>query len=69
MFNVIDKTTGEIHIVYGMNGTHFLIYNAELDCWYYKDMSECRPCIAGVDLGVEVLVDPEAFRGFNYGAK
>lgn len=43
MFKVIDKATGEIHTVYGMNGTHFLLYNAELEWWFYKDMSECRP--------------------------
>lgn len=45
MFKVIDKITGEIHTVYGMNGTHFLIYNSELDWWFYKNMEECRPCI------------------------
>lgn len=43
MFNVIDKNTGEVFTVYGLNGTHFLLYNAELDCWFYKDISHCVP--------------------------
>lgn len=43
MFKVISKNTGEIHTVYGTNGTHFLMYNAELDWWYYKPMHECKP--------------------------
>lgn len=46
MFKVIDKTTGEIFTVYGYNGTHFLIYNSELDWWYFKNIDECRP-VAG----------------------
>lgn len=45
MFKVEDKTTGEVFTVYGLNGTHFLLYNEELDWWFYKDMSECRPYI------------------------
>ena len=45
MFNVIDKNTGEVFTVYGLNGMYFLIYNAELDWWFYKDMSECRPYV------------------------
>lgn len=45
MFKVVDKTTGEIFTVYGTNGTHFIVYDAEHDWWFYKDMSECRPCI------------------------
>ena len=43
MFKVIEKTTGEIFTVYGLNGTHFLCYNAELDWWFYKNIEECRP--------------------------
>lgn len=43
MFKVIDKTTGEIFTVYGLNGTYFLCYNAELDYWFYKYIEECRP--------------------------
>lgn len=43
MFKVIDKTTGEVFTVYGLNGTHFLIYNTELDWWHYKPINECRP--------------------------
>ena len=31
MFKVIDKTTGEIFTVYGTNGTHFIVYDAEHD--------------------------------------
>lgn len=45
MFKVIDKTTGEVFAVYCMNGTHFLIYDAVHDWWFYKDMNECRPYI------------------------
>lgn len=45
MFKVIDKTTGEIFTVYGLVGTHFLCYNADLDWWFYKNMEECRPYI------------------------
>ena len=62
MFKVIDKTTGEVFIVYGLNGTHFLIYDAVHEWWFYKDMNECRPCICGIDFGVE-LVDIETARG------
>lgn len=47
MFKVIDKTTGEAFTVYGLNGTYFLIYNAELDYWYYKEMNECKPLEEG----------------------
>ncbi len=43
MFKVIDKTTGEIYTVYGLNGTHFLIYDAVYDWWLYKHIDECRP--------------------------
>lgn len=43
MFKVIDKTTDEIFTVYGLNGTHFLIYKEELDWWYFKPIDECRP--------------------------
>lgn len=43
MFKVIDKTTGEIYTVYGLNGTSFLLYNVDLDWWFYKDIDECRP--------------------------
>lgn len=45
MFKVMDKNTGEVFMVYGLNGTHFLIYNAELDWWYYKPIDECKPYI------------------------
>lgn len=43
MFKVEDKTTGEIYTVYGLNGTHFMIYDDEHDCWFYKYIEECRP--------------------------
>ena len=43
MFKVIDKTTGEIYTVYGLHGTSFLLYNVDLDWWFYKDIDECRP--------------------------
>lgn len=43
MFKVKDKATGEILPVYGMTGSYFLIYNAELDWWHYKPMIECSP--------------------------
>lgn len=43
MFKVKIAATGEIETVYGLNGTHFLMYNAELDWWYYKEMHECVP--------------------------
>ena len=46
MFKVIDKTTGEVFTVYGLNGMYFLVYNHELDWWFYKDMNECRPVAA-----------------------
>ena len=45
MFKVIDKTTGEVFTVYGLNGTHFLIYKEELDWWYFKPIDECRPYV------------------------
>ena len=65
MFEVIDKTTGEIFTVYGLNGTHFLIYNEELDWWFFKNMDECRPHISNDDFKVNVTIDPEAFRRVN----
>ncbi len=43
MFRVIDKTTGEVFTVYGLNGTHFLIYDAVHDWWFFKPMEECKP--------------------------
>lgn len=43
MFKVIDKTTGEVFTVYGLNGTHFLIYDAVHEWWFYKEMNECKP--------------------------
>ena len=43
MFKVIDKTTGEIFTVYGLNGTSFLLYDFVNDLWFYKDIDECRP--------------------------
>ena len=43
MFKIEDKTTGEIYTVYGINGTHFLIYDEEHDWWFYKHIEECRP--------------------------
>ena len=52
MFKVIDKTTGEAFTVYGLNGTHFLIYNAKLDWWYYKPIDECRPVAGDPSTGV-----------------
>ena len=52
MFKVIDKTTGEIFTVYGTNGTHFVVYDAEHDWWFYKDMSECRPMDHNANGGV-----------------
>lgn len=64
MFKVIDKTTGEIFTVYGLNGTHFLVYNAELEWWFYKDMNECRPYVSGDDSGTKVMLDPEVFGRF-----
>ena len=45
MFKVMDKNTGEVFTVYGLNGMYFLIYNEELDWWFYKDMGECRPYV------------------------
>lgn len=52
MFKVIDKTTGEVFTVYGLIGTHFLIYNAEYDWWFYKNMNECRPYHSGDDFKI-----------------
>ena len=43
MFKVIDKTTGEVFTVYGLNGTHFLIYDSKIDWWFYKPIDECKP--------------------------
>ena len=43
MFKVIDKTTGELFTVYGLNGTHFLIYDSKIDWWFYKPIDECKP--------------------------
>ena len=43
MFKVIDKTTEEIYTVYGLNGTHFLIYDSKIDWWFYKPIDECKP--------------------------
>lgn len=43
MFKVIDKTTGEVFTVYGLNATHFLIYDAVHDWWFFKPVDECRP--------------------------
>lgn len=43
MFEVMDKTTGEVFTVYGLNSTYFLIYDEVHDWWFYKDMNECRP--------------------------
>ena len=63
MFKVIDKTTEEIYTVYGLNGTHFLIYDSEHDLWCYKNMDECRPYVSGGDSGAKIMLDPEAFRG------
>lgn len=47
MFTVIDKTTGEVITVYALSGSYFLIYNAELDWWFYKPINECRPVVEG----------------------
>ena len=43
MFKVEDKTTGERYTVFATNGTHFLVYNEELEWWFYKNIDECRP--------------------------
>ena len=43
MFKVIDKTTGEVFTVYGLNATHFLIYDAVHDWWFFKPVDECKP--------------------------
>lgn len=43
MFKVEDKTTGEIFTVYGLNGTHFLIFDEVHDWWLFKNIDECRP--------------------------
>lgn len=56
MFKVIDKTTGEVFTVYGLNGTHFLIYDAVHDWWFYKDMNECRPYITTENFIVKGLI-------------
>lgn len=50
MFKVSDKTTGEVFTVYGLNGTHFLCYNAELDWWFFKNIEECRPVYIRADM-------------------
>lgn len=42
MFKVVEIATGEIHTVYGMNGTYFLVYD-DKNHWYYIDMDICRP--------------------------
>ena len=60
MFKVIDKTTGEVFTVYGLSGTHFVIYDEKLDWWFYKNMDECRPFVASEDVALKI--DPEVFR-------
>lgn len=47
MFKVQDKTTGEIFTVYGLTGNYFLLYNSELDWWFFKKIDECRPVAGG----------------------
>lgn len=47
MFKVEDKTTGEIVTVYGLYGTHFLIFDEAHDWWLYKNIDECRPVAGG----------------------
>lgn len=42
-FKVEEKTTGEIFTVYGLYGTHFLIFDEVHDWWLYKHVDECRP--------------------------
>ena len=64
MFKVIDKTTGEVFTVYGLNGTHFLIYDSEHDWWFFKLIDECRPYVSGDDSGATVMLDPEEFRRY-----
>lgn len=43
MFKIVDKMTGEVLTVYGINGTHFLIYDEKMDCWKYYPMNIFRP--------------------------
>lgn len=47
MFKVEDKTTGEIITVYGLYGSHFLIYDEAHDWWLFKNIDECRPVADG----------------------
>lgn len=43
MFKVQDKTTEEIFTVYGLYGSHFLIFDEAHDWWLFKNIDECRP--------------------------
>lgn len=45
MFNVINKNTGETITVYHINGTHFLLWNAEDKHWYYDEMDNYEPVL------------------------
>ena len=42
MFQVRHKQTGKIRTVYGLNGTHYLLWDKEIG-WFYEDISAYRP--------------------------
>jgi hypothetical protein len=43
VFKVVHINTGEIRTVYAVNGTSFLLHNAESTYWYYEDMNHFVP--------------------------
>lgn len=43
MFSVIQKDTGLLFVVYGINGQYFLIYDEQKCVWVYMLMDLFRP--------------------------
>lgn len=43
MFLVQHKETGAVECVYGINGTLFIFWDEQHECWRYGNMDDYKP--------------------------
>lgn len=43
MFYVVEKETGKVRMVYGINGLYFLMWDSSTGCWISDNISKYKP--------------------------
>ena len=43
MFKIYHKVSKRTYTVYGVNGLHFMVWDAQLMRWIWIPMEECEP--------------------------